>query len=62
MPPQMPPVWLPYFNVSGIDAAMAAISAQGGAVTHGPMEVPGGGWIIHGTDPQGAYFALTGPR
>lgn len=60
--PQMPPVWLPYFNVSGIDAAMAAISAQGGAVTHGPMEVPGGGWIIHGTDPQGAYFALTGPR
>ncbi|RWQ34687.1 MAG: VOC family protein, partial [Mesorhizobium sp.] len=27
----------------------------------GPMEVPGGGWIVMCTDPQGAHFALTAP-
>jgi predicted enzyme related to lactoylglutathione lyase len=31
-------------------------------VVHGPMEVPGGGWIVNGIDPEGALFALTGPR
>jgi uncharacterized protein len=25
---------------------------------NGPMQVPGGGWIINGQDPQGAMFAL----
>ena len=28
----------------------------------GPMEVPGGDWIIQGMDPQGAIFALVGAR
>ena len=26
----------------------------------GPHEVPGGDWIVIGTDPQGAEFALVG--
>jgi predicted enzyme related to lactoylglutathione lyase len=26
------------------------------------MEVPGGDWIIQGTDPQGAFFALVGAK
>jgi predicted enzyme related to lactoylglutathione lyase len=25
---------------------------------HGPMQVPGGSWILQGMDPQGAMFAL----
>jgi predicted enzyme related to lactoylglutathione lyase len=29
---------------------------------NGPMEVPGGGWIIQGQDPQGAMFALVGTK
>ena len=28
----------------------------------GPMEVPGGNWIIMAVDPQGAHFALVSQR
>jgi predicted enzyme related to lactoylglutathione lyase len=31
-------------------------------VHNGPMEVPGGDWIIQASDPQGAMFALVGKR
>jgi hypothetical protein len=31
-------------------------------VLHGPTDVPGGGWILLGRDPQGAMFALLGSR
>ena len=60
--PSMPPTWLAYFNSPGIDAAMAAITGNGGAIVHGPMQVPGGAWIVQAIDPQGGYFALSGPR
>jgi predicted enzyme related to lactoylglutathione lyase len=56
------PAWLPYFIVADIDAAAAAIPHNGGRILHGPAEVPGGGFIIQGSDPQGALFAVTGPR
>jgi predicted enzyme related to lactoylglutathione lyase len=56
------PQWLPYFHVADIDVAQERIGAGGGMVVNGPMQVPGGGWIIQGTDPQGALFAVTGPR
>ena len=56
------PQWLPYVSVADIDAARAAIEANGGRIMHGPVEVPGGAFIIQGTDPQGATFALAGPR
>ena len=56
------PFWLTYFNVTDIDAAAERVRSNGGAVVHGPQEVPGGAWIINATDPQGALFALTGSR
>lgn len=56
------PAWLVYFRVDGIERAAQRIVAAGGQVIHGPMEVPGGGWIVNGTDPEGAMFALTGTR
>ena len=56
------PQWLPYFSVADVDAAKAAIDANGGRIMHGPVEVPGGLFIIQGTDPQGAIFAVSGPR
>jgi predicted enzyme related to lactoylglutathione lyase len=28
----------------------------------GPMEVPGGDWIVQGLDPQGAMFAVVGKK
>lgn len=50
--------WAFYVNVDGIDAAIERVRAKGGQVVTGPMEVPGGSWIIQGIDPQGAHFAL----
>jgi predicted enzyme related to lactoylglutathione lyase len=41
---------------------MARIEAGGGAIQHGPHEVPGGAFIAIATDPQGASFAVVGPR
>lgn len=56
------PAWLVYFRVDGIDRAASRIVAAGGQVIHGPMEVPGGGWIVNGIDLDGAMFALTGTK
>jgi len=54
--------WLYYFAVGNIDAAVERITRGGGKVTNGPMEVPGGAWIVEAADPQGAMFALLGDR
>ncbi len=56
------PCWLPYFGVNGIGAAMARITANGGTTVMGPREVPGGAFILVAQDPQGAVFALVGPK
>ena len=62
-PPQVPaPGWLYYFNVEAIDAAMARVTAGGGQVLNGPMEVPGPMWTLQCLDPQGAAFALVAPK
>lgn len=54
----MPPSWCPYFRVADVNAAVARITANGGTIVNGPMEVPGGDMIAQGLDPQGAYFAV----
>jgi len=57
--PQMPvSCWGFYFSVDSIKAAVQRVEAGGGKVLNGPMQVPGGGWIIQGQDPQGAMFSL----
>ena len=58
----LPPYWLYYFNVEGIDAALLRVKRQDGEVLHGPSEVPGGSWIVQCRDPQGASFALVAPK
>jgi predicted enzyme related to lactoylglutathione lyase len=55
-----PPHWRFYFTVPSVSAAKQTAEATGGKVVMGPMEVPGGGHIIVGFDPQGAEFALVG--
>lgn len=55
-------LWRFYFIVDDIDTAVERVKEKGGQVTTEPMSVPGDAWIIEGRDPQGAYFALTGPR
>jgi hypothetical protein len=54
--------WLPYFGTSGVTAAMDRIASAGGRVIHGPQDVPGGAFIAVATDPQGAHFAVVGPK
>jgi uncharacterized protein len=60
-PPEMahvPPNWQIYFLVPDVTAAIERIKANGGQVLNGPMEVPGGDWIVNAMDPQGAAFSL----
>ncbi len=54
------PMWLYYFNVDGVDAAVERVKAGGGQLLMGPHQVPGGSWIVQCFDPQGAMFALVG--
>ncbi|QQS12969.1 MAG: VOC family protein [Rhodospirillales bacterium] len=62
-PPMIPvPFWLYYVNTGDIDAAAKRVGEAGGKIMMGPMEVPGGDWIVQGMDPQGAAFALVGKR
>lgn len=57
--PGMPgPAWNHYVRVPDVHRAAEIIRAQGGQVINGPMEVPGGDWIVMGLDPQGGMFAL----
>jgi predicted enzyme related to lactoylglutathione lyase len=56
------PFWLYYFNTDDIQAAAKRVEAGGGQILYGPTEVPGGAWIAHCTDPQGAIFALLDRR
>jgi predicted enzyme related to lactoylglutathione lyase len=52
------PFWLYYFNVPKLDPCVEAIKANDGEIVNGPMQVPGGQWIVQAVDPQGAMFAL----
>jgi predicted enzyme related to lactoylglutathione lyase len=56
------PFWLYYFNISDIDAAAQRVTTGGGQILDGPLEMPGGSWIVQCADPQGAIFALEGKR
>ena len=60
-PPEMahvPPNWQIYFRVPDITVAIELIKANGGQILNGPIEVPGGDWVVNAMDPQGAAFAL----
>jgi predicted enzyme related to lactoylglutathione lyase len=62
-PPGMPmPFWTYYFQVDSIGAAMERLKTNGGTVLNGPMQVPGGSWIVQGLDPQGAMVSLVSPQ
>jgi predicted enzyme related to lactoylglutathione lyase len=52
------PFWQYYFNVDSASAAAARIRTAGGTVIQGPIQVPGGSWIVSARDPQGAAFAV----
>lgn len=55
---QGPPAWLPYIRVPDAKKTADTIKNLGAMIANGPMEVPGGDWIVVGADPQGAMFAV----
>jgi predicted enzyme related to lactoylglutathione lyase len=54
--------WGYYFNVPAINAGTERIKAGGGKILNGPMQVPGGQWVVQAMDPQGAAFNLVAPQ
>ncbi|BDA83462.1 glyoxalase [Aureimonas sp. SA4125] len=56
------PFWLYYIQVESIEAASLRLTEAGGTIANGPHEVPGDNWIVQAIDPQGAMFAMVGPR
>ena len=54
--------WTFYFHVDSIKAAIQRVEAGGGKILNGPMQVPGGSWIINGQDPQRAMFSLVSSK
>jgi predicted enzyme related to lactoylglutathione lyase len=62
-PKDAPPAgWLFYFGVPSLAAARRAIEAGGGRILQEPQEVPGGEFSLVAADPQGAPFAIVGPK
>lgn len=58
-PPEMQAVgWLLYVRVEDVNAAVETVTAAGGRILNGPMEVPGGDMIAQCMDPQGVAFAV----
>ncbi len=60
--PGQQPKWRYYIRVPSIAKAKETAEAKGGTIHMGPHQVPTGDYIIIGTDPQGAAFALVGPQ
>jgi uncharacterized protein len=61
-PPGQAPGWNYFFRVGDIDEAKQRIEDAGGSIDQGPMEVPGGDFVIYAADPQGAKFGVVGSR
>jgi predicted enzyme related to lactoylglutathione lyase len=60
--PGQPPHWRFYIRVPSVSAAKKTAEDLGGTIHMGPHEVPTGEWILIGSDPQGAEFALVGGK
>jgi len=57
VPKDVPSYWMPYFNVTDIDAAFKKAKDAGAREMMAPQEFPGGRFAIL-ADPQGAAFGL----
>jgi predicted enzyme related to lactoylglutathione lyase len=55
-------MWNYYFRVPEIEPAAEYVKAKGGQVINGPMEIPGGEYVVNAIDPQGAMFSLIGKK
>jgi predicted enzyme related to lactoylglutathione lyase len=62
MPPGTPSFWLPYFQVTDVDASVAKATAGGGQLHFGPQDIPNAGRFAVIADPTGAAFTVFAPR
>ncbi|MGD1240923.1 VOC family protein [Mycobacterium seoulense] len=58
---QSPDNWATYFRTDDVEATMSAVTAAGGSVCMGPMEVPVKGFMGLCADRSGAVFGLWQP-
>ena len=56
-PPGVPSNWFPYFVVQDVEASAQAAQEAGGTAFLGPIDVPGGRFVLI-ADPQGAPFGI----
>ena len=59
---QIPSHWSVYFQVTDVDATIAAVSAAGGSVKMPPTDIATVGRVAFAGDPQGAGFGLMAPE
>jgi hypothetical protein len=62
LPPEVPSFWLPYFQVTDVDATAAKAKALGGQIHYGPQDIPDAGRFVVVADPQGAAFSAFAPK
>jgi len=58
----VPPNWMPYFQVSDVDASARKAQGQGARLFVPPNDIPNVGRFSVIQDPQGAVFAVFKPR
>jgi uncharacterized protein len=58
MPAHIPSYWMPYFQVTSVDASASKAKELGGSVMVGPTDIPPTGRFAILNDPQGAMFAV----
>jgi predicted enzyme related to lactoylglutathione lyase len=56
-----PPCWLPYIQVTDVDAIAARVPDLGGKVFVAPQDIPGVGRFSVAADPTGAMIAFLTP-
>ena len=62
-PPAEPmTLWTYYFNVDGVEQAAERVKAGGGEIANGPMEVPGGSWIVQCKESGERKFRVDGQK
>jgi len=54
----LPPNWMGYIGVADVDQYAARVKAAGGAIHHGPEDIPSIGRFAVASDPFGAMFVL----
>src|SRR5207302_7963752 len=58
MPAHIPSYWMPYFQVTNVDASASKAKELGGKLMVGPHDISDAGRFAILTDPQGAVFAV----